>query len=48
MKASVSLPAALLSQAGEAAKALGISRDQLFREAIAEFLIRHHPGSVTA
>ena len=47
MKTAVSLPDDLFLRADELARRLGKSRSQLYREALAEYLLRREPRSVT-
>lgn len=48
MKTAVSLPDELFERAEELAARLGKSRSQVYREALAEYLFRREPQSVTA
>ena len=48
MKTAVSLPDDLFERAEELAVRLGKSRSQVYREALAEYLFRREPQSVTA
>ena len=47
MKTAVSLPDDLFERAEELAVRLGKSRSQVYREALAEYLFRREPQSVT-
>ncbi len=47
MKTAVSIPDELLLRADELARRLGKSRSQVYREALAEYLSRREPRSVT-
>jgi metal-responsive CopG/Arc/MetJ family transcriptional regulator len=47
MKIAVSLPAPLLERAERLATLLDISRNQLFTQAISEYLAKHEPASIT-
>lgn len=47
MKTAISLPDDLFEQAEELAKRLKKSRSELYREAVAEYVARHDPDSVT-
>ena len=48
MKTAVSLPDELFERAEKLAVRLGKSRSQVYREALAEYLFRREPRSVTA
>ena len=48
MKTAVSLPDELFERAEALALRLGKSRSQVYREALAEYLFRREPQSVTA
>jgi predicted transcriptional regulator len=48
MKTAVSLPDDLYEQAEQLADRLGRSRSQIYRDALAEYLARHQPKTVTA
>ena len=48
MKTAVSLPDELFERAEQLAARLGKSRSQVYREALAEYLFRREPQSVTA
>jgi len=48
MKTAVSLPDELFERAEELALRLGKSRSQVYREALAEYLFRREPQSLTA
>jgi len=47
MKTAVSIPDDLFHRADELARTLGKSRSQVYREALAEYLLRRDPESVT-
>lgn len=47
MKAAISLPDNLFSQAEKTAKKLGIPRSQLFARAVEEFIANHNSADVT-
>ena len=47
MKTAVSIPDELFLRADELAQRLGKSRSQVYREALAEYLFRREPRSVT-
>jgi predicted transcriptional regulator len=47
MKAAISIPDDLFRRAEEMARTLGKSRSQLYREALAGYLMRRDPQSVT-
>jgi len=47
MKTAISIPDDLFERAEELAHRLGKSRSQLYREALAEYVFRHEPRSVT-
>ena len=47
MKTAVSIPDDLFRQAEELASRLGMSRSQVYREALAEYVLRREPRSVT-
>lgn len=48
MKTAVSIPDELFRQADELAVRLGKSRSQVYREALAEYLLRRDPQAITA
>lgn len=48
MKTAVSLPDDVFDEAERLARRLHKSRSELYREAIAEYVARHHPEAVTA
>lgn len=48
MKTAVSIPDELFHRADELANRLGKSRSQVYREALAEYLLRRDPRSITA
>jgi predicted transcriptional regulator len=48
MKTAVSIPDDLFERAEELAQRLGKSRSQVYREALAEYLFRREPRSVTS
>jgi predicted transcriptional regulator len=48
MKTAVSIPDDLFRRADEVAQRLGKSRSQVYREALAEYVFRREPRSVTA
>ncbi|NUQ00276.1 MAG: hypothetical protein HUU35_10520 [Armatimonadetes bacterium] len=48
MRVAISLPDGLFEQAERLAERRGTSRSQLYATALAEFLARHEPDSVTA
>ena len=48
MRASVSIPDELFRRADELARRLGKSRSEVYREALADYMSRREPGSVTA
>jgi predicted transcriptional regulator len=48
MKTAVSIPDELFRRADDLARALGKSRSQVYREALAEYLLRRDSGSVTS
>jgi predicted transcriptional regulator len=48
MKTAVSIPDDLFRQAEELAQRLGKSRSQVYREALAEYVLRREPRSVTS
>lgn len=48
MKTAVSIPDELFQRADELAQRLGKSRSQVYREALAEYLLRREPRSITA
>jgi len=48
MKTAVSIPDELFQQAEQLARALGKSRSQIYREALAEYLGRRNPHSITS
>lgn len=47
MKTAISIPDPLFEAADRLADRLGKSRSQLYREAVEEYLLRHHPEEVT-
>ncbi len=47
MKTAVSIPDELFQRADELAQLLGKSRSQIYREALAEYVARREPRSVT-
>jgi metal-responsive CopG/Arc/MetJ family transcriptional regulator len=47
MKTAVSLPDDLFARAEDFARRVGKSRSQLYREALAEYLLRRDPDAVT-
>lgn len=47
MKTAVSIPDDLFERGEELAQRLGKSRSQVYREALAEYVLRHDPRSVT-
>ena len=47
MKTAVSIPDDLFERADELARRLGKSRSQVYREALAEYVFRREPRSVT-
>jgi len=47
MKTAVSIPDELFHRADELARALGKSRSQVYREALAEYVLRRDPESLT-
>jgi predicted transcriptional regulator len=48
MKTAVSIPDDLFHEAEELARRLGKSRSQVYREALAEYVLRREPNSVTS
>jgi predicted transcriptional regulator len=48
MKTAVSIPDDLFRRADELAQRLGKSRSQVYREALAEYVFRREPRSVTS
>ncbi len=48
MKTAVSIPDELFRRADELAQRLGKSRSEVYREALAEYVFRREPRSVTA
>ena len=48
MKTAVSIPDELFRRADELAERLGKSRSQVYREALAEYVFRREPRSVTS
>ena len=48
MKTAVSIPDELFHRADELARALGKSRSQVYREALAEYVLRRDPESITS
>jgi metal-responsive CopG/Arc/MetJ family transcriptional regulator len=47
MKTAISLPDQLFEAADELAEKLGVSRSQLYAQALSEFVAQHHHGDVT-
>jgi predicted transcriptional regulator len=47
MKTAVSIPDDLFARADDMARRLGKSRSQVYREALAEYLVRREPKAVT-
>jgi predicted transcriptional regulator len=47
MKTAISIPDDLFERAEELARRLGKSRSQIYREALAEYVFRREPRSVT-
>lgn len=47
MKTAISLPDDLFDDADRLARRLGKSRSQLYAEAVAEYVARHDPSTVT-
>ncbi len=47
MKTAISLPDEVFHQADRLARRLKKSRSMLYREAVAEYVVRHDPDSVT-
>jgi len=48
MKTAISLPDDLFESADELAERLGVSRSELYAEAVAEYLAKHRDEDVTA
>jgi predicted transcriptional regulator len=48
MKTAVSIPDDLFRRAEELARTLGKSRSQVYREALAEYVLRREPQAVTS
>lgn len=48
MKTAISIPDDLFASADELASRLGVSRSQLYADAVAEYLARHRGQDVTA
>jgi len=48
MKTAISLPDSLFEEAERLAARRGVSRSQLFQEALIEYVQRHDPEAVTA
>ncbi len=48
MKTAVSIPDKLFQRAEELARRLGKSRSQVYREALAEYVLRQDPQAVTS
>lgn len=48
MKTAVSIPDDLFAQADSLAQRLGMSRSQVYRDALAEYVAKHEPGAVSA
>jgi len=48
MKTAVSIPDDLFHRADELARALGTSRSRLYQEALAEYVLRRDPDSLTS
>jgi len=47
MKTAISLPDPLFKEAEKAARKRKISRSELYREAVTEYLLRHEPEAIT-
>jgi predicted transcriptional regulator len=47
MKTAISVPDAVYERAERLARRLNKSRSQLYSEALAEYLARHHPDAIT-
>jgi predicted transcriptional regulator len=47
MKTAVSIPDDLFAKADAFARGVGRSRSQVYRDALAEYLVRHDPTSIT-
>jgi predicted transcriptional regulator len=47
MKTAVSIPDELFLRADELASRLGKSRSEIYREALADYVMRREPGAVT-
>lgn len=47
MRTVITLPDVLSSAAGELAARIGMSHNELYATAIAEFVAKHHPAEVT-
>ena len=47
MKTAVSLPDAVFRDAEQLAKRLKMSRSELYKEAVAEYVARHEPEAIT-
>lgn len=47
MKTAISIPDRLFEEAEQLAERLKKSRSQLYQDAIAEYLVRHDPESIT-
>jgi metal-responsive CopG/Arc/MetJ family transcriptional regulator len=48
MKTAISIPDDVFEEAERLARRLGKSRSELYREALAEYVARHDPETVTA
>jgi predicted transcriptional regulator len=48
MKTAISLPDDVFQQADRLARKLRVSRSALYRDALAEYLLRHQPEELTA
>jgi predicted transcriptional regulator len=48
MKTAISIPDDLFQRAEQLAQRLGKSRSQVYREALAEYVLRREPSSVTS
>ena len=47
MKTSISIQESLLREAGETARAMGLTRSRLFAVAVREFIRRRRPGAMS-
>ncbi|CAN5275789.1 MAG: ribbon-helix-helix protein, CopG family [Gemmatimonadetes bacterium] len=47
MKTAISLPDAIFDEAEQLARRLEVSRSELYRKALQEYLARHAPGRIT-